>query len=161
MELVYLRELHQRMKKDSVGRIPCSSEEVTQLEEHLKIKLPRAYREFLLTMGKYFGPSCVGTECCYDDLFDLLETAEKILIFNKLPISLPNDAFVFTMHQGYQFGFLRLSEGDDPPIYWYNECKQPFVDFDCIYPTFSFYLSEEVYSNSVWSPIKSKITISR
>jgi hypothetical protein len=32
---------------------------------------------------------------------------------------MPPDAFVFWMHQGYQFCFFRTSDGDDPPVYYY------------------------------------------
>ncbi len=31
--------------------IPCSKEEIVQLEQQTHLSLPRAYREFLLTMG--------------------------------------------------------------------------------------------------------------
>jgi len=53
----------------------------------------------------------------------------ELLEENQFPQTLPKDAFVFLMHQGYQFSFFRLSEGENPPIYFYceGETKESFV----------------------------------
>ena len=37
-----------------------------------------------------------------------------------------DDDFVFFMHQGYEFCFFKLSEGDNPPVYFYSEEACPF-----------------------------------
>jgi hypothetical protein len=38
---------------------------------------------------------------------------------------LPEDAFVFLMHQGYQFLFISLDQGDDPPVFLVTE-RDPY-----------------------------------
>jgi len=52
------------------------------------------------------------------------EWAKELLQNNNFPLPLPDDAFVFFMHQGYQFSFIRLSEGSDPPTYSYLEGQE-------------------------------------
>lgn len=41
--------------------------------------------------------------------------------------TLPADAFVFSMHQGYEFNFFVICEGNDPPVYKYVEGGGPPV----------------------------------
>ena len=107
----------------------CSNQEVWQLERQLGVKLPQAYREFLLLMGKEAGQFLRGSDCFYQHLPELQTAAIELLEENHFPQLLPNDAWVFFMHQGYQFSFFRLGEGEDPPTYSYCEAEteQSFV----------------------------------
>lgn len=57
-----------------------------------------------------------GTDTFWKHLSWLREAAEE-LIAEKSAAPLPADAFVFYMHQGYEFGYFLLSDGDDPPVY--------------------------------------------
>lgn len=100
---------------------PCTEEEVRALEERAGRPLPEVYKEFLLWMGHGAGGFLAGTHCLYEHLPDIQEGAVELLEENTFPEPLPDDAFVFLMHQGYQFMFFRLSEGDDPPVYYYHE----------------------------------------
>ena len=118
---------------------PCTEEEVAALEKQLNIHLPGAYREFLLWMGRDGGNLLVGTDYSYEILPKLKSWAMELLSEKNLSHLLPDDAFVFLMHQGYQFMFFRLSEGEDPPIYYYNQPaqQQSFVVSD---PSFSAFM---------------------
>ena len=40
---------------------------------------------------------------------------------NEEGVELSKEDFVFSMHQGYEFTYFKLSEGDDPPVYQYVE----------------------------------------
>jgi SMI1-KNR4 cell-wall len=51
----------------------------------------------------------------------LQEEAVALLNYNNEDFILPTDAFVFSMHQGYEFKYFKTSEGDDPPVYQYVE----------------------------------------
>jgi len=99
----------------------CTQDEVIKLEVKLGILLPKAYQEFLLLMGNGAGKFLRGSDCFFRDLPSLKDWAIALLEENNFPESLPEDAFVFFMHQGYQFSFFRVSEGDDPPTYSYCE----------------------------------------
>lgn len=122
---------------------PCTPEEVRTLEEHIAHTLPQAYREFLLWMGHGAGPFLRGTSVFYGDLPDQGEAAEELLQENAIEAVLPKDAFVFYMHQGYQLMFFRLSEGDDPPVYYYGE-GESLKSFKLLYPKFSVFIMTEI-----------------
>lgn len=139
-QINFLDEVIFILKKNSIGLIPCDTEEIGKLELYFNVRLPLAFVEYLQTMGKYSGKVNEGTDCFYDDLFQLKEWAFLLLKENKVGISLPNDAFVFSMHQGYQFYFFRLSEGEDPPVYSYDENQETFNEFTRDYESFSSYL---------------------
>jgi hypothetical protein len=55
---------------------------------------------------------------------------------NNEDFTLPPDAFVFSMYQGYEFKYFLLSDGDDPPVYQYVQnhglpvmCWESFTAF--------------------------------
>lgn len=72
-------------------------------------------------MGHGAGTFMLGSSFFYNDLIDNQKYAQELLEEDHFPIPLPPDAFVFFMHQGYQFSFFRESDGDDPPVYYYLE----------------------------------------
>jgi hypothetical protein len=122
---MYLESIKQRLialnRDSSQPLCGCTLEEIRQLEQRLGVKLPRAYQEFLRMMGKEAGQFLRGSDCFYPQMRELQTAAVELLEENHFPQVLPKDAFVFFLHQGYQFSFFRLSEGDDPPTYSYCE----------------------------------------
>jgi hypothetical protein len=54
---------------------------------------------------------------------------------------LPSNAFVFYGHQGYEFGFFLLGQGDDPPVYQYVEGEETP---NLVWGSFSDYLSDVI-----------------
>ncbi|MEG3896350.1 MULTISPECIES: SMI1/KNR4 family protein [unclassified Microcoleus] len=122
---MYLDRVKERFKELKLVNphelMGCTYREITELEKKLGFSLPEAYKEFLLWMGKNAGRVLQGSDCFFKHLPYLKEWAIELLEENQFPNTLPEDAFVFFMHQGYQFSFFRLSEGDDPPTYFYCE----------------------------------------
>jgi hypothetical protein len=137
MECKFLDHVIEIFRKNSIGIIPCSQEEIFHLETHIGAALPESYREYLRLMGKYSGTFNVGSDCFYDDVFSLNEDAQQLLIENNVVERLPTDAFVFCMHHGYIFNYFRLSEGPNPPVYSYSETTN---ELRKIFPSFSDYL---------------------
>jgi hypothetical protein len=148
MLIKYLNEVLTILKKHRVGLLPCSEEEILKLEEHIGRELPQAYKEYLATMGKYSGIVNAGTDCFYEDLFELNQDALELLLQNKIEIQLSDDAFVFCMHQGYQFLFFKLDEGENPPVYGYSEGNVA-PNFEMLCDSFSNYLMEVVSAHNL------------
>ena len=93
------------------------SDELTirDLEECLRVDLPRAYKAFLIVAGN----DCEALEGSHytieDDLVSLQRSGRKIM--KQRGGAAITDAFVFLVHQGYVCNFFLLNDGDDPPVY--------------------------------------------
>ncbi len=125
----------------------CSLNEINELEKQLGLKLPQIYRSILLKMGHGAGDFWAGEDCFYNHLPLIQIWAKEILLEDNFSVSLPDDAFVFFMHQGYQFDFFRLSEGDNPPVYSYLE-GQTEKEFIKTHEKFTtFFCAEVKYFN--------------
>lgn len=122
---MYLDDVKERARELDLFKpgevVPCTAEEVRELERRTGRALPQAYKEFLLWMGHGAGELWLGSHCFYRDLEPLGDWAAVMLKRSDPAQKLPEDAFVFLMHQGYQFMFFRTSEGDDPPVYYYKD----------------------------------------
>jgi hypothetical protein len=97
-----------------------SEPQVQALEKQLNLTFPASYRDFLLWMGQSRAGMLLGSDWLPDDLPGLKAKATKLLAGNNFPEKLPDDAFVFWMSQGYVFTFIRLSQGDNSPVYRYH-----------------------------------------
>jgi len=62
-----------------------------------------------------------GSDYVIKDIPRLKEGAIELLQENESEEKLTDNNFVFFMHQGYQFYFFNLDEGDNPPVYFYHE----------------------------------------
>ncbi len=69
--------------------------------------LPASYKAYLLMAGRRPPRGWLGTDCTVGELADVRVWAEEVLRENGQP-PLPAQAFVFMMHQGYQFYYFRL-----------------------------------------------------
>ncbi len=111
------------MKNPSNQFYACDSEILNSfLLRFSDIKLPSAYVDFMRYAGD--GSYWIGSDCSFDDVPKLREWADELLEENSFPCKLKEDDFVFWMHQGYMFYFFNLSEGDDPPVYYYSEAAE-------------------------------------
>lgn len=140
--------------------IPCTIEEVLALEQRLNLSLPEAYKEFLLWMG-HGSPVLKGTNCFYEDLPNLLNWALELLDEDGFPKKLPDDAFIFLMHQGYYFMFLKISEGKDPPVYDYIEEIEEMDEVEKMMSRTSFNVRFSSFSEFLLSEIESHVNIMR
>ena len=107
-------------RSDFIG---CTQAEVATLESRYRVRLPSSYREFLLLMGCKAGRFLVGTDCLYGQLMELDLPKARLdqLLGLQFDWNLPEDAFIFSSHQGYIFHCFRTGEGDDPPVYGFAE----------------------------------------
>lgn len=127
----------------STKLIPCTEEEINVIESRLQLSLPDAYKEFLLWGGCWARGFMEGSYFFFEDLLDLQEAAIELLKENQFPESLPSDAFVFFIHQGYYFTFFKTSEGHNPPVYSYLD-GQTLPTFKKEYSSYSDFLIEQL-----------------
>lgn len=123
----------------------ASLEEVQALSRHAGISLPSAYTAFLLAVGNGAGKFLQGSDVFLSAIRDLKKEAVNLLRENDEEFILPPDAFVFLMHQGYEFDYFIASEGDDPPVYQYVEGNGPPVK---VWNSFSDFLRESIDSHA-------------
>lgn len=93
--------------------------EIEKLEEKLKIKFPKAYKEFLFLGGKY--QNCIddwNTDSQYLDWMqeNIKESMDDVNLDLK-------PFFVCAEYGNDQCLFFFLDEGENPPIYAYYEDK--------------------------------------
>lgn len=101
-------------------------DEVAELERSAGL-LPASYKAYLLVAGREPPSAWVGSDCTLRHLPGLREGAEELLRENGQP-ALPARAFVFLMHQGYQFFYFDADgENDDPPVFYYFEGERAVV----------------------------------
>lgn len=124
--------------------LPCTTKEIEKLERWVGCRLPSAYREFLLWMGHSGGGFLNGSDCFYEHLKNIQTGAKELLIEDHFPGVLPQNAFVFFMHQGYQFNFFYLGKEEDPPVFFYFEESPVQISFQVIYSKFSNFLLTEI-----------------
>ena len=122
-QLIYLNDLFNKLIREEEAIIPCSLKEIESLEKSIGAKLPLAYKEFLLIMGKGASKYMMGSSMFWDDLEDINKWAPGLLAENNFK-KLPENAFVFYMHQGYQFSFFILGESNNPTTYYYQEMQK-------------------------------------
>ncbi|WEK69006.1 MAG: SMI1/KNR4 family protein [Candidatus Chryseobacterium colombiense] len=112
----------------------CSLNEINNIEQKIGKKLPLCYKEFLENFGydmdrkdDYSRGGFVGESIFFDDVFgnytnkdgliEQLQEDGKINLISQIN----NNIFVFSSHQGYIYAFFKLNEGDNPPVYGYQE----------------------------------------
>ncbi len=144
---MYLDEVKARFEQLHLVRsekiIPYTEDEIRMLEQQLGLPLPGAYKEFLLWIGHGAGGFLRGSDCFYDHLPRLRAWAMRLLWENGYAEPLPEDAFVFYMHQGYLFYFVRVGEGDDPPVYFYSEAMETPA-FIIEHPNLADFLNDQI-----------------
>jgi hypothetical protein len=126
----------------------CSEQDLLALQRSLRLQLPSAYLRFLRHCGADTGNFLKGSDLTTAFLPRLRDSAEALLTEDGGP-QLPDDAFVFCSHQGYQFLFFRLSDGPDPPVFYYLEASGVFRE---VAPSFSEWLRQAVHDELIDVP---------
>jgi hypothetical protein len=123
----------------------CEPDEIEALQRKFAITLPETYCDWLRIMGRGAGQYLKGSDAFYPTLLELRDFAEELLVEDGKPFSLPQDAFVFLMHQGYTFlYFLTVPHNPDPPVVHYAEGKSPTERWACLSDYFQQVLDDHV-----------------
>lgn len=154
---------------EEVKVVSCTFEEVQALELMLPqpYYLPTAYKEFLLYGGKNikglsdwnypsYSKAKIDLETEYEEIFELL------LGYNK-NTRLPSDIFVINQWLSDYFIFFLLTEGKNPPIYYWKESLEKLSKSEKLFDSFSDYFREIIRTESIiltgeyfWNAIKTK-----
>ena len=117
--------------------VGCSEGEILQFEAESHFQLPIAYREFLIACGHGAGEFMMGTDWMIPELLGIQASARSLMQRNIPSLELPDNAFVFAMHQGYQFLFLHCGTEKDPAVFHFLQSDTaPFE----VSPTFTSWL---------------------
>jgi hypothetical protein len=96
----------------------CSEADIAAVQAQAGGCLPMAYKIFLECMGRQAGGFLVGTDVFYPAVLNLRSWAQEMLEEGNSGFVLPDTAFVFLMHQGYQcLYFLMEGLSEDPPVF--------------------------------------------
>lgn len=119
----FINDLLEELVQKGICMNGCTDSQIAELKSITKTKIPpNAYLEFMSAMGNgTLGGYMRGDSCFMNEIYDLKQGAIELLDENESENKLTEDDFVFWMSQGCMFCFFKLSEGDNPPIYFYNE----------------------------------------
>ena len=119
----FINELIGKLEKKNICMKKSTEEQIKELYSMVKGKnLPKAYVEFMCVMGNGTeGRYMSGDSCFMNEVHDLKQGAVELLEENESINVLTDDDFVFWMSQGRMFCFFKLTEGENPPVYFYNE----------------------------------------
>ena len=119
----FISDLITKLEQKGIRMNGCSEAQLSKLNTVINTgKLPKAYLEFMSAMGNGSAGSYMGGDSCFmDEICDLRQGATELLNENESENTLTDNDFVFWMSQGCMFCFFKLSEGDNPPVYFYNE----------------------------------------
>jgi hypothetical protein len=120
---------------------PCSDDDLGVITAHAGRRLPAAYEHFLRRMGRGAGHFMASEAVFYPKVLDLRRIAEELVAENSGELSLPPDAFVISVHQGYEYQFFVHGEGEDPPVY---QCYEGHVGIAFVWPSFTAFFCDVV-----------------
>lgn len=101
------------------GANGCTPGEILLVESQVGRRIPSVYRDFLSVLGRATGGFMVGSDYAWDQLTRINTEARELV--REGGLSLPDSAFVFLMHQGYQFRFFHFSADPDPEVNHFEE----------------------------------------
>ena len=139
--------------------IPCKNEEIEVLESLIPnpYSLPEAYKEFLLYGGKKMAGLFDKYEAGYEAVKKIQQTCNQEIIrmvkaYDPEKKELPVDLFVIEeISHCDNFTYLLLREGDNPPIYFWEEDEGGLEVSRKLANSFSDYLLTEIQTKARFS----------
>ena len=117
----------------------CTKADITELERQYGVRLPSAYRAFLLGSHPNVNAHLIGADIDMHYLPKLKNWAKELISENNVSFTFSENHFVFLMHQGYYFMFFACDGSNNPPVFSYFEGQPaPALEFD----SFSDWISQ-------------------
>lgn len=144
--MTYLDNLAKKIDPSRLYIKGLTNKEFAKISSLASHPLPKAYIEFLLTMGKDMSRIdqshngfLTGIDVFYNYIPGLKAYAISLLKEDQSDLELSAEDFVFYSSQGCDFAFFKLTEGDNPPVYYYYEGSKQ-TSFKKVADTFSSFL---------------------
>ena len=136
--------------------IPCNNEEIELLESLIPkpYSLPQAYKEFLLYGGKKMAGLFDKYEAGYEAVKKIQQTCNQKIIrmvqaYDPEKKALPIDLFIIEeINHCDNFTYLFLKEGDNPPVYFWEEDEGGLEVSRKLADSFSNYLFREIQTKA-------------
>lgn len=129
--------------------VPCTEQEIAAMAARLPGgHIPEGYRELLAYGGRKLGGVYGGVDISYEMTWGLLSHDYRDIVAMIRPWGqgavLSRELFVLNEHFGSNFTFVRLDEGDDPPVYFWEEGEGGLEVATREHDTFSAFLLDLV-----------------
>lgn len=98
-----------------------NEKEIQELEHRIGKKLPESFKVYLQIIGNNVMGILAGDRLNLDSIKEAYETAQELLNDSICETKCDDYLLPLSQHDGYTFVFIRLDEGDDPPVYNYVE----------------------------------------
>ena len=165
MKFQYIKEttklLEKFIEKHGGKVVSCTQEEIDKLESMLpnSYHLPAAYKEFLLYCGKDMGDISGITCFSYKQVLSIIEDnntdIKGMLEMCDADDELPADIFVISQHIMSNFEYILLSEGENPPVYFWSEEEEAGLETAVKRNnSFSEYLIDMIATGAMYAMIK-------
>jgi len=120
------KSLHAQLLAPVLGEaVGASIDEVAKLEGRLGFALPRAYREYLLWMGRDFNGIFRGSNWFVSDVESNSEVLKGLLEESGSRYEVLSSHVVFFTHQGYMATWFDAAENEpDPKCLFINDGMQ-------------------------------------
>lgn len=93
-------------------------------------RLPEVYKDYLIAMGPSFdwliSDNIEGSVRSADSFDELRTIVNEFLEVGSSSFRLQKDDIVLSIYQRESFRFFRLGEGDDPPVYGFDDGDETY-----------------------------------
>ncbi len=141
-----INDIKKALEQAGIRPQSCSYAEISMLETHWQLQLPMVYRSFLMHMGNGAGRFMEGSDVFYNFLFDLNSWGRLFTAENHLP-PLPDNAYVFWMHQGYNMAYFTCDDNDDPHVFLQMWTEDGITEL--CYPSLADFLYEQLIASGI------------
>jgi len=90
------------------------------IEKQFSIKLPKAYKDYLLIFGKNAGELFDDKSICFPNILDFKKEFDNFVIHEKINYKLPENAFVFYKPNNVLFYYFICDGISDPIVYSFD-----------------------------------------
>ncbi|HFK5574447.1 SMI1/KNR4 family protein [Elizabethkingia anophelis] len=118
MEIKYLKKMKDTPKIGQWVNRGISEQKIEKLEQEFNISFPQAYKEFLYLGGDF--QNCVEWSTNYEYLDWRQDNIKESMASVNLHLK---PFFAFADFEGHNCLFFFLGDGDNPPVYGYDESK--------------------------------------